>query len=153
MRGIEREKEAEERGWEYWQGPRNANRGEEGGGSGRGRRRRVTPRTYPCLRSSPRHFPPLLWFMRAMRVAITRVLDSGDPPFFPRPAIRRRMDRAIVFNEITKDSPSRRSIPSRTSREGPRERRRAPLFDFSRQDALATWYLVGSIILLLICQL
>lgn len=30
---------------------------------------KTTPRTYPCLRSSPRHFPPLLWFMRAMRVA------------------------------------------------------------------------------------
>lgn len=25
-----------------------------------GGRRRTTPRTYPCLRSSPRHFPPLL---------------------------------------------------------------------------------------------
>lgn len=33
-------------------------------------RRKTTPgRAYPRLRTSPRHFPPLLWFMRAMRVA------------------------------------------------------------------------------------
>lgn len=128
---------------------------EQEGGKGKGlrrRRRRATLRTYPCLRSSPRHFPPLLWFMRAMRVAITWVLDSGgDPPSFsPSCSCESRcwMDRAIT--------PSTRSqrIPrvGGPYQAGPRAREETRS-TFRLCATRRAFYLVESVILLLICQL
>ena len=73
----------------------------------KGKRCKTTPGTYPCLRTSPRHFPPLLWFMRAMRVATGhytgfRLRDPSDS---------RRMARDRLQRDY-KGSSTRRFVPS-----------------------------------------
>lgn len=83
--------------------------------------------------------------MRVMRVAISSgVLDSGDPFATPSPSFSSsdsgRMARAIVLNEITKDSAE--SAVHTKQKDGAKEslvkEYDAPLFDSARQDA-ATW--------------